>query len=342
MRNVNQKGSGWSVSAKVSIALSLLVGVLSLSLLLIPIQVDADTGQPVPYDAAANAACQPLKYFTQPPSSFDPLTATDSQLEAVGFPPKPPGNDANAIAAWAQAVTSATDFTVPQPLCNMGYHTAYANGIWAGHVVPSSYDGGVRFTWSQSTWVEPTVPGNSNYTNPATAPTASIWTGIGVTNLIQAGVDANSTSTAEYHFWTEDFGYDQATYEGPAIRPGQLAYVHLWYMGNNVTEFFLENETTGNTQVFYNPTPAVGYNAANFIVERSGNLYLPQFNSVSVTGNDYGTKSNSYTLSSINNDRYEMTSNCTFTGTVLSEPSGVDNNGNFTHYWYASSPVCNS
>ena len=57
------------------------------------------------YDAASNAWCQPIKVFG--PSSLNPLTATDAQLVAAGFPSRPPGNDSGALAAWTNAMSRA-------------------------------------------------------------------------------------------------------------------------------------------------------------------------------------------------------------------------------------------
>lgn len=136
-------------------------------------------------------------------------------------------------------------------------------GIWAGHVVPDSYVGSSGFNWTESTWTQPSVPGDSHYSNYQAAPDASLWTGLGVTSLLQAGADSISTGTPQCRFWTEDYPYEGTIWEGPIIRPGNLACVYIQYRGNDETYYFLESETTGSYQPFMNYSPDVGWAAAS-------------------------------------------------------------------------------
>jgi len=239
-------------------------------------------------------------------------------------------------------MTHVRSVSKPHPVCSGVTHAVKYSGFWAGHVVPHSYVTPSTFTWAESSWTQPAVPGNSNYSNYNYAPDASFWTGLGVSSFIQAGADSIATGTPQYRFWTEDYPYEGTIWEGPSIRPGQQAYVYLQYQGNNETYYFLENETTGAPQPFTNYSPDVGYNAANFINERVGTYYLPNFGSSGVSSNYFGNSSDSYQLTT-NNDIWYMTSNCQSSGIPLSSPSGVNNsNGSFGQYWKASSPVDNS
>ncbi|MHB8263385.1 MAG: G1 family glutamic endopeptidase [Acidimicrobiales bacterium] len=305
------------------------------------LSVHAAPGGPSTAPVAAGAACQPLKIFPSPPSGFNPVQANDSQLQQYGFPPRPPGSNAGALSVWTTAVTDARTRTTPHPICSDVTHALVYSGIWAGHVVPYNYVSSSTFTWAESSWTQPLVPGNSNYSNYNAAPDASFWTGLGISSLIQAGADSIATGTPQYRFWTEDYPYEGTIWEGPTIRPGQEAYVYLDYQGNNQTYYFLENETTGSYQPFTNYTPDVGYNAANFINERVLGYYLPDFGSTGVSSNYFGNSSNGYQLTP-NNDIWFMTSNCQSNGTMLSQPSGVDASGYFSQNWEAGSPFADS
>ncbi len=287
---------------------------------------------------AVASPCAPLSVFPPPPPGFAPGSASATDLQTYGFPPRPAaGPDAGAaMTAWQTAVNAAQHYEVPQPICTSVTHTAYT-GIWAGYVAPRANYSDAAFTWSESQWVQPSVPANSNYTNWQDAPTASFWDGIGVTSLIQAGVDSISMNTPQYRYWTEDYP-NGSIYEGPAISPGQSAYVYLQYQGNQTTYYYLENVTTGHYQTFTNASPYVGSNAANFINERLGGHGLPKFGTANVSQSYFGAAQTTHQLVSTKSTKYVMTSNCTSTGTVLSSPSSMDSYGNFTQTWKNSSP----
>jgi hypothetical protein len=290
--------------------------------------------------ASSHLWYEPIKVYHQVAAGFNPFTATNTQLLANGLPPRPPGSNPGATATWETAIKHAKHYSAPDPIPSSTYHTLEYSGNWAGHIVPNSDYGNVHFIWSESSWTQPAVSGNSNYTNYQDAPDASFWTGIGVTSLIQAGADSISTSTPQYRFWTEDYP-EASVWEGPIIRPGDTAFVEVYYNGNNTSYYFLENESTNSYQSFTNSSPDLGWRAANFINERVNGLYLPNFGSTNIYGNYFGDTSNSYQLTPTNNIMF-MTSNCQSTGALLSDPSGVDGSGDFSQNWKSSSPYCNS
>jgi len=268
------------------------------------------------------------------------LAAGEDWLAANGFPPRPPASQPDSVRLWQAVISQARTFVQPDPVCGTSQDrrgTVYS-GNWAGHVVPKSDYGNAQFTASQSEWVQPAVPADPNYTNYNAAPAVSLWTGIGVANLMQAGVDSIATVTPRYKFWTEDYPQNMI-WEGPAIGPGQIAYVYTRNMGDNQAYYFLENVTTGAYSAFTNALPYVGTDAANFVIERPRGLYLPPFSSVSVWNNFFWQNKNSYQLTSAN-DKWIMTSNCDSGGTVLTAPSAVSG-GQFTDVWSHSRPFNN-
>ena len=290
--------------------------------------------------------CMPVSVPPVPPSGFSPLTANASQLKLYGFPAKPP-TTSPAYSVWLNLVEHMKyrgsdlpdllpDGSCPPPAPPSAYYTFEQSTNWAGHIVPRSYVNAPNLIAIESSFVVPAVPANSGVPNAdfATAPTASFWTGLGISSLLQAGVAAISTVTPQYRFWTEDAPYAAPIYEGPIIVPGQTAVVELAYNGNDTTTYTLLNQSTGAYDTYTNYSPDVGYNAANYIVERRLDWYLPNFDYSNVSGNSF-TDSN-YTLYWLTTNNNYMT--MTLNGTTLSAPSGVDNStSDFTQYWNAYS-----
>ena len=263
------------------------------------------------------------------------LLTNDALVRANGFPPRPPASRPRTVRRWLSVVSRARTFVPPDPVCGTSTRGPVYSGNWAGHVVPKSLYGNASFTASQSEWVQPAVPGDRNYTDYNNAPAVSLWTGIGVSHLMQAGVDSIATATARYKFWTEDYPQNMI-WEGPAISAGQVAYVYTKNIGGNQAYYFLENVTTGAYSAFTNALPFVGSDAANFVIERPRGFYLPSFRSLNVWNNHFWENNNSYQLTS-SNDRWVMTSSCGSGGTLLTAPSAVSG-GQFTQTWSHSRP----
>jgi hypothetical protein len=209
---------------------------------------------------------------------------------------------------------------------------------WAGHVVPRSLYRRVPFTAADAQWVQPRVPGTPGFGDINNAPTASFWVGIGVANLIQAGVDSVATARPRYRFWTEDYPLNMV-WEGPAIFAGQTAFVYLGYLGHKQSYFYLENVTTGQVSAFTNHTPYVGADAANFVNERPNRLFLPRFRSTMIRDATFWQGASPHTLTTAS-ERWYMTSNCRLGGTGLSVPSVVSR-ASFAQVWYHSRPFVN-
>jgi hypothetical protein len=190
----------------------------------------------------------------------------------------------------------------------------------------------------------PAVLGDSSYTDPDNAPTASFWVGLSDNvSIIQAGADSIATSTPEYRFWIEDYnsGNPSGTglvWDGPTITAGQTAYISITYNGNATSDFFLENQTTEDfTPVPNYSTPYVPSNpSALFINERpmdnaAGGPYMPNYGSSEFSGCYYGNPNEPgqiWTLDSSSNEDV-MTTNGLPTGFPLAQPGPVAD-GDFT------------
>lgn len=158
--------------------------------------------------------------FASVPSGFDPLTASDPQLEAYGFPWPPPSSQPQALADWRQAMLAArvevssgsdssvgSDNSVTTATSNA---SAVSSNNWGGYAAIGSNNGDVLYTEISANWIVPSVPANSNYPNGdyPTAPAIALWTGMGgvpgSSSLDQAGFASISTATPQYRFWYED------------------------------------------------------------------------------------------------------------------------------------------
>jgi hypothetical protein len=311
----------------------------------------APSGQAQPAGSVTvnrGSSCAPVKVFL-PRAGFTPLAASNAQLEANGYPRRPPASNRKALALWTGVVGHARYFGVPHPVCSNTKHSIIYNRKWAGHVVPKADYGNQLITLSESEWVQPSVPANSNYTNYQTAPGASFWTGMSNdSSILQAGCDTIATSTVQYRCWTED--YPQGTvYEGPIVTPGDTVFVYVEYCGvysipncgQGQTHYYIENVTSGHAQSFINSSPYVAEANADYINERLNGLYLPNFGSILQWDNNFWQTNTQHSLTTTN-DRYDMTSNCLSTGTILSEPTSVDSYAQFHQNWYNASPYSNS
>jgi hypothetical protein len=267
------------------------------------------------------------------------MRATNVQLHAHGFPPRPPKSDKHAVRLWAYVIGRAQKFDWPRPVCGTTGRSTIYSGNWAGQVVPKSYYGNASFTAAQSEWVQPGVPADSRYRNLNDAPTVSLWVGVGVTNLMQAGVDSISTATPRYKFWTEDYPQNMV-WEGPMIEAGQTAFVYVRRDGGHRAFYYLENVTTGAYSSFVNPLPYVGTSAADFVLERPNGHYLPSFRALNVWDSYFWQHRTSYQLTSVS-DRWIMTSDCGSGGIVLARPTDVSG-GQFSQSWSHSRPFANS
>lgn len=279
------------------------------------------------------------------PVGFDPVTADAATLSQYGLPLRPVGD----ATGWIQAMRSASHWEDAGDGCISGVsHATTYSGNWSGyHINASDVVGSAIFTFVDSTWVVPTVASHSysacGPTGSDPTPDASMWTGIGAVDIIQAGTDSCSDTTPRYRFWTED--YPQGTrYEGPSITGGNKVYVPVQWEGNNTCEYYVENETSGGyyDKVHTDCTHQGAYQA-DYILERVGTGYLQSFGAVRQNYNDWSSSdSESGELTSTTGQKNVMTSNCSSSGTVLASPSAISNSdAGFTETHYADTPVCN-
>lgn len=310
------------------------------------------------------------------PHGFNPLTATNQELEKYNFPPRPSGGA--DLTAWTKAMQHFKEFITPkygksnmhtdlatgQPgLSSNSDSGSVANATGTGNYYTDNWSGyvdynttGNDFTDVHGTWTVPSIssPDNSYY---------SSWVGFGgftfsghsSPSVMQAGVQAELNNSGGFSLtpWWEIYPYN---YEQPitnlTISPGDTLYTDISYTTNNGGTFswYLEDETTGQAipvQKITGVSPYYDGTEAEWIVER------PTVNGSLSSLGDFGSSGIAYSSCSTNNtanmheglgdstnyqvEHLEMTSNGESTGTPLANASSISSSTvGYTDYWHGS------
>ncbi|HEX3437638.1 MAG TPA: G1 family glutamic endopeptidase [Pseudacidobacterium sp.] len=232
-----------------------------------------------------------------PPTGFDPLTASDQDLEYYGYPPRPNEAEApKAFATWSKAMAASKKRIMPK--LEMTNNFAGPPKMKAGAVPPG---GSAATSYNWSGYVNTngvTSYGNSSYyfifadyvvpvaRQAYGACTGSwdyvvTWVGIdgwGSGDVLQAGNEADaycsggSTSTY-YSAWYEWYPYGWTRIPSLPIAPGDDLFVEVWSTSSTAGHAYLVNYNTDQyvTINFSAPsgTHLVG-NSAEWVVERPG------------------------------------------------------------------------
>ncbi|HXM57805.1 MAG TPA: G1 family glutamic endopeptidase [Candidatus Dormibacteraeota bacterium] len=133
-----------------------------------------------------------------PPAGFRPASATDAQLDALGFPPRPA--DPSDLRQWQ---TEMSEWTGPAPTPGfLATSPARADSVtslnWSGYVVTG---GAGTFTHAEAFYTEPSFGSSVCATNSEVT-----WAGIGgwnSGNLAQDGTSHNVPGLANHQAWWE-------------------------------------------------------------------------------------------------------------------------------------------
>ncbi len=228
---------------------------------------------------APNNPSQPL-FYPAPSVEFDPIGATDAQLAAYGFPPRP-ALMSNGYATWANAVTKAkTRIANPvaqstnrsHPPAMRGNSVSLAGATanasiyssdstnWSGLVATGVY--GYFMSDGSSVTTNFQVPSIGNENCPYEPYTAALWAGMdgffagdGSGDVLQAGIVANACPTdykAFYSWFTNDCQHDspsQPCYEQDVnipVNQGDWMYIVVTYRTSSPHgSAFISNQSTG-------------------------------------------------------------------------------------------------
>jgi len=237
--------------------------------------------------------------YAQPPSGFDPMSASDTELEQYGFPPRPdPESAPQAYALWHKLVsTPQTRIANPQLQPTNTYHrpvqdltpqseittsqaSPYTSSNWSGYTVAAS--AGTFAVDQAAVYTEYIVP----IAQQAAGSCSGSWDysaqwigfdGFGSGDVLQAGSEANAlcaggnTSTQYYgvYEWYPNGAVKILNFK---VKPGDVMGLEVWYTQASPSGhlYFINYTTQKSVTIgFGQPAGTTFYgNSVEWIVER--------------------------------------------------------------------------
>ena len=197
-----------------------------------------------------------------PPSGFDAVNASDTDLATYGFPPRPKPGDALGLATWAAALGANPTRLMPRLQKTEVYHGASlglrlkntgdaTSENWSGYAADNG-----NATWIGSSYAtvagDIIVPAAAARSCNATWDYSSVWVGIdgyASSDVLQAGLEAdaicsNGSTTTYYSPWYEWYPSASVRITNLAATPGQSFYVHVWATSATAGNAYLQNLST--------------------------------------------------------------------------------------------------
>ncbi|HCR41542.1 MAG TPA: hypothetical protein DIW41_11640 [Lachnospiraceae bacterium] len=296
-------------------------------------------------------------HYPVPPAGFNPITATDEQLETYCFPRRPVTREAEAMNTWLALIENYTE--TPIPVISIGkkqtqetQQTPETRSIsssisrnWSGYSVSDSI-----YTQVQMDYTEPTI------TSAVSGAASCEWVGIGgypdafgVAKLVQAGTVQFGTSShkAWYEYLnnsSEETNYPMTYIDSLSINAGNSIHVYISFQrANNRFEYYIANNSTGKSQAMYidNVPSDIFYDGttAEWIVERPYNgAYMPlcNYGTITLKTCQFTTNANNTwrKVGDYNNDKITMYNDSGTT--ILSQPGSITNSDSFKCTWKAA------
>jgi hypothetical protein len=232
-----------------------------------------------------NNIATPAFVYDLPPASFNPLTASDFEIEQWGLPPRPSITNATAYARWKKMVTSTRVTPVlkftnvyhgPARGAKMGAPTKNASAgsseNWSGFV--ASEANGTFSHNNSEVLLEYTIPAIYPASGSCSSATyaSSQWAGFdGWTSgdVLQAGTETNCGNSD--YAWYEWYPFAE-TELSLSVGAGDFMQLDVYYTTSSpYGHAVLLNEVTHqSTVVGFNPPAGTTYegNSAEWIVER--------------------------------------------------------------------------
>jgi hypothetical protein len=269
--------------------------VLSLLLMVAPMTVSAQLQQLKPNELRTNVPG--TTSIAAPPSDFNPLAASDADLEYHGFPPRPSESlNPKGYATWKSAMLASKTRIVPQlQMTNVvhgpakakagaGAPKAGSNSLsfynWSGYL---NYNGVGSYGTSSYYFVysDFIVPPAAQAFGACTGgwDWESSWVGIdgyGSPDVLQAGIEADAycsgtTKSTYYSPWYEWYPNYETRITNLAIAPGDDYFVEVWSTSSTAGHAYLLNRNTNTAVSISFAAPAGTHligNVAEWVVER--------------------------------------------------------------------------
>jgi hypothetical protein len=197
----------------------------------------------------------------EPPAPFDALGASEAELNAYGFPPRPDQTrDAAGYETWSRALAAH-----PRRLAPTLQRTVIYHGPRVASARPATVDGATSSNWSgyaadtgARTWSNASfstvaadfvVPAVTARTCDSTWEYSSVWVGIdgyASDDVLQAGVEADALCVggyAETYYtpWYEWYPNASTRITNLAATPGQSFYIHVWATSPTAGHAYIQN-----------------------------------------------------------------------------------------------------
>lgn len=277
--------------------------------------------------------------FAAPPAGFEPRHATAAELEAYGFPPRPPAAT-RARATWELAMAHARIRVAPdlritdhrgrpmQAAAVPGVPGQAYSGNWSGIALVNytGQFGATSFTQAAAVFNVPIAEPPYGVCNGAVY--SSTWVGIdGWTNgpdVFQAGTESDddclpgNNNLTHYYAWVEWYPAYQMALTNLPITPGDAVAVFIHATSATAGQLLVEDLTTNQYGI-------VGLNAPTGIVlsGRSAEWIIeaPQVNSKGTNLSNYVTSWITSQGAAINGQWYDFgfapPNNVSYTLTML-------------------------
>jgi len=223
------------------------------------VHVGTATAQPAPRGRPTNMPG--VTTSAPPPEHFDAIHASDEDLAAYGFPPRPEAATATAAYTnWAAAVGAGPERLVPRLLRTEVYHrpriatfgggafTAQTSTNWSGYAFRHG-----ATVWSGNSFnriaANLVVPAVTARTCDDTWNYAASWIGLdgyASNDVLQAGVEEDATCGMDgtqtyYSPWYEWYPNASTRIANLTAAPGQSFYVHVWATSATAGHAYLQN-----------------------------------------------------------------------------------------------------
>jgi hypothetical protein len=226
--------------------------------------------------------------YDVPPSDFNPLTASDLELQDWGFPPRPDVSKTADYDRWTRMVTAKR--AVPQLIFTNIYHGparnariggAIENAIastsenWSGYAItqkPGTFYS-KNDTYVEADWTVPSVSPPPGFSCSSATYTSAQWVGFDgwdSSDVLQAGTEANCGNSD--YVWYEWYPYAQTKVSSPTAGSGNSMFIQVWYTttGAPGNAYFWNKTTNVVSAVAFYPKPGttLSGNSIEWVVER--------------------------------------------------------------------------
>lgn len=222
--------------------------------------------------------------FPVPPDDFQPLTASDEQLETYGFPPRPDEENVEDYEEWVEIMSCYKSTAIPEVEL-VGKDKAdipevvdnQINPLSASNFSVSNYGAGYSASLSEANKFFSQVQGD--FTQPTITSTSGecanmFMVGFGALQGncgISAGTRCiGNLQASAYYSCYGNSGTDRLTINSVKVNPGDKVHVYVSYQrANNIFNYYIVNMTTG-TQT----ANVVEYDHANFYDGKKASWYV--------------------------------------------------------------------